>query len=84
MSEKNVNENIDIEEKNVTKNVRLNEHKKPRVISLFSGAGGMDLGFIQAGFEIIWANDFFKEATDTYKKKYWKSYCSWRYNKDKE
>lgn len=28
----------------------------------------MDLGFIQAGFEIIWANDFFKEATDTYKK----------------
>ena len=62
----NINENI--EEKIVTKNVRLNEQVKPKVISLFSGAGGMDLGFIQAGFEIIWANDFFKEATDTYKK----------------
>lgn len=40
---------------------------KFKVISLFSGAGGMDLGFINAGFEIIWANDFFKEAVDTYK-----------------
>ncbi|EJO5349451.1 DNA (cytosine-5-)-methyltransferase [Clostridium botulinum] len=38
-----------------------------KVVSLFSGAGGMDLGFIKAGFEIIWANDFFKEATDTYR-----------------
>lgn len=41
--------------------------KKYKVVSLFSGAGGMDLGFIKAGFEVIWANDFFKEATDTYK-----------------
>ena len=38
-----------------------------KVVSLFSGAGGMDLGFIKAGFKVIWANDFFKEATDTYK-----------------
>ena len=42
--------------------------KKPRVLSLFSGAGGMDLGFIHAGFEIVWANDFFMEAVNTYKK----------------
>lgn len=41
---------------------------KLRVVSLFSGAGGMDLGFINAGYEIIWANDFFKEAVETYKK----------------
>lgn len=44
------------------------ENGKYKVVSLFSGAGGMDLGFIQAGFQIIWANDFFKEAIDTYKK----------------
>lgn len=41
---------------------------KYKVVSLFSGAGGMDLGFIQAGFQVIWANDFFKEAIETYKK----------------
>ena len=41
---------------------------KPTVVSLFSGAGGMDLGFIQAGFDILWANDFFKEAVDSYTK----------------
>ena len=37
-----------------------------RVITLFSGAGGMDLGFIQAGSTILWANDFEKDATITY------------------
>lgn len=41
---------------------------KYKVISLFSGAGGMDLGFIQAGFDIIWANDIIPEAIETYKK----------------
>ena len=28
-----------------------------KIISLFSGAGGLDLGLIQAGNEVIWAND---------------------------
>ena len=42
--------------------------KKPTVVSLFAGAGGMDLGFQKAGFEIIWANDFDKDSVDTYKK----------------
>lgn len=46
----------------------MQKKKKFRVISLFSGAGGMDLGFINAGFEIVWANDFFKEAVESYKK----------------
>ena len=41
--------------------------QKYRVVSLFSGAGGMDLGFIQAGFEVVWANDVFSEAVMTYK-----------------
>ena len=29
-----------------------------KVVSLFSGAGGLDLGFIKAGHTIVWANDF--------------------------
>jgi len=41
--------------------------KKPSVVGLFSGCGGLDLGFIQAGYEVLWANDFFKEAVETYK-----------------
>jgi len=39
---------------------------KPRVVSLFSGCGGMDLGFKQAGYELVWANDFEKSACETY------------------
>jgi len=37
------------------------------LVSLFCGAGGMDLGFKQSGFDIIWANDFDEDATITYK-----------------
>ncbi len=40
--------------------------KKPKVVSLFSGCGGMDLGFKQAGYELVWANDFEKAACETY------------------
>ncbi len=38
-----------------------------KVISLFSGAGGMDLGFTQAGFRIVWANDIWQDAVETYR-----------------
>ena len=38
-----------------------------KVISLFSGAGGFDLGLIQAGHTIVWANDIIPEAVETYK-----------------
>ena len=41
--------------------------KRYRVVSLFSGCGGLDLGFINSGFDIVWANDFFKEAVESYK-----------------
>lgn len=43
-------------------------NKKFTVVSLFSGAGGMDKGFESAGFDIVWANDFNKDAVETYKK----------------
>ena len=35
-------------------------------ISLFSGAGGLDMGFENAGFKIIWANDFEADACKTH------------------
>lgn len=38
----------------------------PRLISLFSGCGGMDLGFLLAGFNIVWANDFDSDAQAVY------------------
>lgn len=38
-----------------------------KIISLFSGAGGLDLGLIQAGNTVIWANDIDKDAAATYK-----------------
>lgn len=38
-----------------------------RVCSLFSGIGGIDLGFQQAGFDIVWANEFDKDAAATYR-----------------
>jgi len=39
-----------------------------RTVSLFSGCGGLDLGFIKAGFQIVWANDIDKTACETYRK----------------
>ena len=44
-----------------------NMNAKYTAISLFSGAGGMDLGFIRAGFEILWAIDIDKYACETYR-----------------
>lgn len=35
--------------------------------SLFSGCGGLDLGFINAGFNIVYANDFDKYAVQSYR-----------------
>ena len=39
-----------------------------KIVSLFSGAGGLDLGFCMAGHEIIWANDVYEDAVYTYQK----------------
>ncbi len=39
-----------------------------KIISLFSGAGGLDLGFVRAGFDIAMANEFDKKIWATYEK----------------
>jgi DNA (cytosine-5)-methyltransferase 1 len=41
---------------------------KINVVSLFSGCGGIDLGFAQAGFRILWANDIDQKACETYER----------------
>ena len=38
------------------------------IVSLFSGCGGLDLGFAKAGFNVIWANEFDKSIWETYEK----------------
>ena len=40
---------------------------KTAAISLFSGAGGMDVGFHAAGFSIQWTNDIDPAACKTYR-----------------
>lgn len=39
-----------------------------KLISLFSGAGGLDLGFEKAGFDIVVANEFDRTIWETYEK----------------
>ena len=38
------------------------------IVSFFAGAGGLDLGFEQAGFKVIWANEYDKDIWETYQK----------------
>lgn len=39
-----------------------------KIVSLFSGAGGLDLGLIRAGNEVVWANDIDGNAVETYRR----------------
>ncbi len=37
-----------------------------KMVSTFSGCGGSCLGFEMAGYNVVWANEFVKEARDSY------------------
>ncbi|WP_407655322.1 DNA cytosine methyltransferase [Aureispira anguillae] len=39
-----------------------------KIVSFFAGAGGLDLGFEKAGFDVIWANEYDKDIWETYEK----------------
>ncbi len=41
-----------------------------KIGSLFAGIGGIDLGFMQAGFNVAWANEFDADACKTYRQNF--------------
>lgn len=43
------------------------DKKKIEMVSLFCGAGGLDMGFENMGFQTVWANDFDKDACATHR-----------------
>lgn len=48
---------------------------RPKIISLFSGAGGLDYGFAKADFEIVFAVDKNRWAVQTYRQAFPETCC---------
>lgn len=46
---------------------KTNSKYCPRIVSIFSGCGGLDLGFHQEGYTTVWANDFAEWAVESYR-----------------
>ncbi len=49
-----------------------------KLVTFFAGAGGLDLGFSKAGFDVIWANEYDKEIWETYEKNHTEVYLDKR------
>jgi DNA (cytosine-5)-methyltransferase 1 len=49
-----------------------------KIVSFFSGAGGLDKGFEEAGFDVIWANEYDKTIWETYRKNFPKTHLDTR------
>lgn len=45
----------------------LSKNYEPKIVSIFSGCGGLDLGFHLEGYKTIWANDFSEWAVASFK-----------------
>ena len=48
------------------KELKRTGKKRPSVVSFFAGCGGLDLGFVQAGFDVVWANEYDSAIWETY------------------
>mgnify|MGYP000102365463 CR=1 FL=1 len=53
-----------------------NTNKKLKAVSLFAGAGGMDVGFTNAGYDVVWANELMKHAAATYRTNHPRAYLA--------
>ncbi|CAH0998020.1 Modification methylase HaeIII [Emticicia aquatica] len=49
-----------------------------KIVSFFAGAGGLDLGFEKAGFDVVWANEYDREIWETYEKNHKNTYLDRR------
>lgn len=46
----------------------MQKRKPISVVSLFAGCGGLDLGFKNAGYNVVWANEIMPEAAESYRR----------------
>lgn len=46
---------------------KKNKDKKPKLVDFFCGAGGLSLGFVQEGFNVVFANDIEDVCIKTYR-----------------
>ncbi len=44
-----------------------NQQVSPTIVSIFSGCGGLDLGFHMEGYQTVWANDFAEWAVASFR-----------------
>lgn len=49
-----------------------------KLVSFFAGAGGLDLGFENAGFNVVWANEYDRDIWETYEKNHESTYLDKR------
>lgn len=49
-----------------------------KIASFFSGAGGLDRGFENAGFKVVWSNEYDKTIWETYEKNFPKTHLDKR------
>jgi DNA (cytosine-5)-methyltransferase 1 len=57
-----------------------NKNVMPAILSLFSGCGGLDWGFHEAGYKTVWVNDINEWAVKTFEKNFGKNIITQKNN----